>query len=91
MYGLCSREVIFDETHIIQELQEGRPIICSMRPGEFTTTGHFIVLEDVDENGMILLNDPNSYDRSNQPWELSRLMPQIRNLWSYELEDSNPQ
>ena len=82
--GLCSNTVVFDEEHIIQELQAGRPIICSMRPGDFTTTGHFLVLSDVTEDGKIRVNDPNSLVRSNKLWDLDRLMPQIRNLWSFD-------
>ena len=33
--------VIYDEAHIIAELEKGRPIICIMGPGDFTTSGHF--------------------------------------------------
>ncbi len=84
LFGLISSEVVFDQSHIIRELQAGRPIICSMRPGDFTTTGHFLVLSGVAEDGKIQVNDPNSYERSNQLWDLDRLMPQIRNLWSFE-------
>lgn len=54
-----------------------------MGPGDFTTEGHFLVLTGVDENGEILLHDPNSKKRSHQSWNLERLMKQIRNLWTY--------
>ena len=75
--------VCFDEIHIRQELLEERPIICVMRPGEFTTTGHFIVLCELDEDGRVIIRDPNSEERSRKTWELQELMPQIKNLWSY--------
>ena len=86
-FGLSSSEVIFDKAHIIRTLQAGNPIICSMRAGDFTTTGHFLVLAGVSEDGMIIVNDPNSYVRSNKLWDLDTLMPQIRNLWSFENAD----
>lgn len=54
----------------------------SMRPGDFTTTGHFIVLTKV-ENGKIKVNDPNSRIRSGQLWDYERLEPQIQNLWAF--------
>ncbi|MBD5135891.1 MAG: hypothetical protein HDT39_08015 [Lachnospiraceae bacterium] len=86
MLGLSSQEVIFDETHIRQELESGRPIICIMGPGDFTTEGHFIVLCSIDDNGNVKVNDPNSKKRSKKKWNLEKLMPQIRNLWSYSYE-----
>lgn len=81
--GLMVSEVSFDEESILSELQQGRPIICVMGPGDFTTTGHFIVLVGVDDRGEIMIRDPNSKKNSNKTWALEDLMPQIRNLWSY--------
>ena len=63
-------------------LDLGRPIICAMRPGDFTATGHFIVIYGYDENGF-RVNDPNSMDRSGMSWSFSTLKGQIRNLWGY--------
>lgn len=81
-FGLTSREVVFDETHIMATLESGIPIVCAMRPGDFTTSGHFLVLTGVDEQGDIQLNDPNSLEKSSQSWEIEDLMPQIKNLWA---------
>ena len=81
--GLNSSEVSLDETVIRRELEAGHPIICSMRPGDFTTTGHFIVLTGIADDGNIIVNDPNSILRSEQTWELDRLMRQMKNLWSF--------
>ena len=85
MIGLSSSEVVFDKDHISSLLLEGTPIICAMRPGDFTTTGHFIVLIAMDEDGSVWIHDPNSISRSNRSWTLDELMPQIRNLWSFTL------
>ncbi|MCM1244808.1 MAG: C39 family peptidase [Roseburia sp.] len=82
-FGLTVHSVIFDEEHIRTELLEERPVICIMGPGEFTTTGHFIVLCGIDEDGLVIVHDPNSEERSKRGWEIGELMPQIRNLWSY--------
>ena len=81
--GLWAEEMVFDEEHIMNTLEEGSPIICIMGPGDFTTSGHFIVLTGVDSNGEILVNDPNSLSNSERSWKLEDLMSQIRNLWSY--------
>ncbi len=84
--GLNVREVVFEEAPIRKELESGHPIICAMGAGDFTSTGHFIVLKGVDEDGNIIVNDPNSYTNSSHTWELSEIMPQVRNLWGYELQ-----
>ncbi|MBE5945834.1 MAG: hypothetical protein E7259_02685 [Lachnospiraceae bacterium] len=81
--GLSVHEVIFDEAHIIQELTEGRPIICVVGAGHFTKEGHFIVMYGLDENGNILIHDPNSKINSKQSWSLEDIMSEILNLWSY--------
>ena len=37
----------------------------------------------MDEDGKITLNDPNSRIRSKESWDISQLMSQIKNLWTY--------
>lgn len=81
--GLSVENVSFDEASIKSELAEGNPIICIMGPGDFTVTGHFIVLTGLSRSGKIMINDPNSKKRSRKQWELNDIMPQIRNLWVY--------
>lgn len=58
----------------------GNPIICVVGPGDFTTTGHFIVLTQYAE-GKVRVNAPNSLRRSETMWDLPHVMEQIRNLW----------
>ncbi len=86
LLGLTVHEVIFDKVHIRAELEAGRPIICIVGPGDFTTEGHFIVLYDIDENNQVRIKDPNSKKRSKKKWDLEKIMPQIRNLWSYSYD-----
>ena len=45
-------------------------MIAIMSKGHFTSSGHFIVLRGVTEDGKILVADPASVKRSNQEWEL---------------------
>ncbi len=84
MLGLSASEVIFEADNIVSLLKQGIPIICIMRAGDFTTSGHFIVLVGVDDNGEVIVCDPNSRINSEKTWEIQDLMPQIKNLWSYE-------
>ena len=57
----------------------------SVRPGDFTTTGHFIVLADLAENGQVTVRDPNSEQNSTHPWDLERILAQCANLWAFSL------
>lgn len=81
--GLTVHNVPFEESSIKNFLSEGHPIICVMGPGDFTESGHFIVLTGIDADGQIIVNDPNSYQNSDKHWDISTLMPQIQNLWGY--------
>lgn len=81
-YGIIGQEIGLDERIIFSKLESGQPIICSMRPGDFTETGHFIVLTGV-EGGKIKVNDPYSKERSGKLWEYETLQYQIKNLWAY--------
>ena len=82
--GIVSQELPLDENRMIRELKEGHPIICSMRPGDFTDTGHFIVLVDYEKDGFIV-HDPNSIDNSKKIWNYEEIRGQIRNLWAFSL------
>ncbi len=79
--GLQVTELPLDENRMLRELNAGNPIICVMGPGDFTTTGHYIVLTGV-EDGQFRVNDPNSYGNSGKLWSYEQIQGQIRNLWS---------
>ena len=79
-YGLQAEELPLDEEMVTRELENGHPVICSMGPGDFTTSGHFILLTGM-EDGQICLNDPNRPSNSEKRWDFDALAPQIRNLW----------
>ena len=81
--GLVSRELAANESTVRAELEAGRPVICSVRPGDFTTTGHFIVLAGLAGDGSVVVRDPNSAERSSHTWELTRVLGQCANLWSF--------
>ena len=83
-WGLVSEELPLSESSVTGALSEGHPIICSVRPGDFTTTGHFILLAGKEEGG-IRVNDPNSPQNSDRLWIYDELEPQIRNLWAFSV------
>lgn len=83
--GLNATEVPADEQSIRREIVAGRPIICSMGPGDFTTTGHFIVITDIDQNSNLVVRDPNSPERTAKSWSFDTVLGQCRAMWSYSL------
>lgn len=78
--GFNVTEIPLDKNRIFRNLEVNNPIICIMGPGDFTTTGHFIVMVGC-EGGMIRINDPNSYANSKQLWSYDQIEDQIQNLW----------
>ncbi len=81
-FGITGKELCLDEGVIKSRLDAGHPIICSMKPGDFTTAGHFIVLAGV-RDGKLIVHDPNSRRRSEVLWTYERLSSQIKNLWVF--------
>ena len=63
-------------------LAAGKVVICSVRPGDFTTVGHFIVLAGLTDDGRVEVRDPNRAERSAQAWDLDRVLGQCANLWA---------
>ncbi len=78
--GLDVTEIPLDRNRIYKNLDVDNPIICAMGPGDFTTSGHFIVLVGI-EDGKIQVNDPNSHANSEKLWSYEEIEDQIRNLW----------
>lgn len=81
--GLRSEELPADEGSVRAALAAGHPVICSVVPGDFTTTGHFIVLAGLAEDGTVVVRDPNSAERTAQTWGLGRVLGQCANLWAF--------
>lgn len=78
--GLDVTEIPLVKKRITDNLEVGNPIICAMGEGDFTTSGHYIVLVGL-QDGLIRVNDPNSYANSEKLWSYEELEGQIRNLW----------
>ena len=81
--GLTAENIPVTQENILAALRSGIPLICSMYPGDFTYTGHFIVLTGIDENGAITVNDPNSPANTKKHWSMTEILPQIRQSWGY--------
>lgn len=83
--GLHGEELPLDQNRMERALNNGSLIVCSMRPGDFTTTGHFILIYDYDENGFYV-HDPNRRSNSEKQWTYDTIAGQIKNLWKLSKE-----
>lgn len=81
--GLKSESVVVGGDSIKAALEKKQPVICSMKPGDFTTTGHFIVLTGLTEDGRLMINDPNSITRSEKRWDIDTIVGQVKSAWTY--------
>ena len=81
-YGIKVTKPSKTEQNMKNELDAGGVIICSMKAGDFTDGGHFVVIYGYDEDGF-LINDSNCVARSRQKWPYSALKKQLKNIWVY--------
>lgn len=80
-YGVKAKTVALDECRMKAELDEGHPIVVNVGPGDFTDTGHFMVITGYDDEGFSI-NDPNSIEKSGKRWLFKNISSQIRAVWS---------
>lgn len=73
--------------NIVDLASRNVPIILQMLPGDFTRTGHFIVISGV-ENGQLKVNDPNSKKRSAKLWDPELVASQSGSGWYFTKSDS---
>ena len=78
--GLTVQELPLVKKKMVSALEAGNPIILSLGKGDFTSTGHYIVLTGWDGEAFTV-NDPNSRQLSKQTWTYEQLEGQIRNIW----------
>ena len=78
--GLTATELPLVKKKMTDALENGNPVILAMGKGDFTTTGHYILLTGY-EDGAFRVNDPNSRLSSEKRWTYEELETQIRNIW----------
>ena len=85
-YGVNCEQMGVSGDNIVNNLENGNPLIMSMGPGHFTSGGHFIVLRGIDEDNNIIVSDPASEDRSNQTWDLDVFLDEGTQIWAFDNE-----
>ena len=78
--GLTAKELPLVKGKMVDAVEKGHPVILALGKGDFTSSGHYIVLTGW-EDGAFTVNDPNSRVRSGKLWTYEELEGQIRNIW----------
>ena len=65
-YGLGTVTTTTSTDDMYQALKDGKVVMCSQDPGLFTREGHLIVLRGLNDDGNILVNDPNRNNAEGQ-------------------------
>lgn len=66
-------------------LAEGEIVICSMGEGDFTTQGHFILIVGETEDGLFVVNDPNSKSNTHKAWDGKDMLDQMKGMWALSI------
>jgi hypothetical protein len=89
-FGINVEGISVDTQTISSALAQGKILIASMNPGDFTTTGHFIVLYGINGNSVKVL-DPNSNKNTEKEWDINTIVDQAAAVWSYTKPETETQ
>lgn len=78
------KETEISEGQVKDSLRAGHPVIVSLGPGEFTLTGHLIVLSGITKDGRIIMNNPDSVKDSETTWSLQDIANSAMVYYSYQ-------
>lgn len=68
---------------VLSNLEAGRLIIVSMSPGSvFSPNGHFILLAG-QQDGRIVVHDPNSPTNTEKLWDGEDFLEDVSNIWIF--------
>lgn len=81
LFGVNVTEPAAEKSDMEAVLDAGKILVCAMRPGDFTTGGHFIVIYGYEDGGF-RVNDPNCVARSRRLWRFEELETQIKMIWA---------
>lgn len=84
--GYVCQDLGADITAVEEHLKAGNPVIVSVKPGYFTTTGHIMVMSGTDNNGNFWIDDPNDSaekGHSKRTYTADEVMNEAVNFWAF--------
>ncbi len=77
----------YSEQSIREQLEQGHLFVALMKKGTFSTSsGHFLLILGLDENGRAIIADSNSVANTQKTWALSDLIAELK----YGANDGGP-
>lgn len=81
-WNISCREGEHTKEVVETEIKAGNPIVCSVGPGLFTQTGHFIIITGYND-GVVNVIDPFSTEITGKTWVFDDFKDQIKCLWIF--------
>ncbi|MGM0125130.1 hypothetical protein IGI37_002528 [Enterococcus sp. AZ194] len=84
-YGLPFKNLGSDINTALTYLEQGIPVVVSVSPGEFTDTGHIMLLSAY-KDGQLSVYDPNDTPEKNhykKTYDVDEVASQVINYWVY--------
>jgi hypothetical protein len=85
-FAIKPEKLEVDEAAMEKALNDGKPIICSLKPGKFSDNKHYIVIRSY-KGGKFYINDPASLRNTKKSWTFASISSEIEEQWSYEYLD----
>lgn len=83
-FGVNASRIPCSVESMQSSLQQGQILVCSMLPGDFTTEGHFIVIDGL-QDGQFSVRDPNSKKHTQKLWNPQTILEQTQAIWAYSV------
>lgn len=80
--GLKSNIIPFEMEKIKQAIDNGNLLVLHVRKGDFTYSGHYIMLIGYDKDDKLIIHDVNSPNNSQKKWDYDRLINQVTTVWA---------
>lgn len=81
--GLSVQSIDVTEDALKEALQSQQVVVANFGPGDFTEHGHYVVLTGATQDGMIIMNDPYSEERSNKTWDYGIIVDNAIAFYAY--------
>ena len=87
--GFYLKQQVFNPSQALQALEEGYIVVCLQHEGLWTSGGHFLLLEKLNENGTIQVRDSNIYNYAKldghkiDEFEWKTIPPASVSFWIY--------
>lgn len=83
--GLKARVLNKQPANLQSYLRSGYVIIANVKKGDFTTSGHYIVIAGINSDGKLIIHDPNSVNNTNKLWDVNRVVKQTKVVVGYKI------